>query len=55
MLKDTEKELIRQALQQTQHVQAAATQLGLHYSTLYRKLKKYGLTAPRGREQKNSK
>jgi len=45
-LKTTEREKIVQVLKQTASVQQAASLLGLHYSTLYRKLKKYGISLP---------
>ena len=45
-LKETEQELIRQALTETGgNIAQAATQLGIHRATLYRKLKRYGLTS----------
>jgi len=50
-LKETEAELIVRALQQTESVSRAASLLGLHHSTLYRKLKKYGIDLPPGREK----
>ena len=40
-LKETEAELIVRALRQTASIPQAAALLGLHYSTLYRKLKKH--------------
>lgn len=46
LLKDSETKLIARTLQQTQSVPQAASLLGLHYSTLYRKLKKYGIDLP---------
>jgi len=52
-LKESETQMIERALQQTGSVQQAATLLGLHYSTLYRKLKKAGIALPPG-EKKNA-
>jgi transcriptional regulator with PAS, ATPase and Fis domain len=48
-LRDTERELILRALDAAAgDVTRAAVQLGIHRATLYRKLKKYRLSAPRG-------
>jgi transcriptional regulator of acetoin/glycerol metabolism len=47
-LKDTEADLIARALQQAKSVPHAASLLGLHYSTLYRKIKRYGIARPPG-------
>jgi transcriptional regulator with PAS, ATPase and Fis domain len=41
-----EAELIMQALEQTGSVSQAASRLGLHDATLYRKMKKYGIARP---------
>jgi transcriptional regulator with PAS, ATPase and Fis domain len=45
-LRETEARLIVQALEQTKSVPQAAALLGLHHSTLYRKLKKYKIDLP---------
>jgi len=47
-LKETEMRVIAQALEQTKSIPQAASLLGLHHSTLYRKLKKYKIDPPRG-------
>lgn len=45
-LRDTERELVLQTLTKTGgNLAQAATQLGIHRATLYRKLKKYGLSS----------
>ena len=44
-LRDTERELIQKALAETNHnIGQAAAQLGIHRATLYRKVKRYGLS-----------
>jgi transcriptional regulator with PAS, ATPase and Fis domain len=42
-LKETERDLLVRTLQQTASVSQAASLLGLHFTTLYRKLRKYGI------------
>jgi transcriptional regulator with PAS, ATPase and Fis domain len=46
MLGSVETELIRRILQQSKTVSEAASRLGLHHATLYRKIKRYGITLP---------
>ncbi len=46
LLRQTEACLIVQAIEQTKSVPRAAVLLGLHHSTLYRKLKKYKINLP---------
>ncbi|HJY82436.1 MAG TPA: sigma 54-interacting transcriptional regulator [Candidatus Binatia bacterium] len=51
VLDNTEAELIVRALQQTGSVTQAASRLGLHQATLYRRMKKYGIALPSERKQ----
>jgi transcriptional regulator with PAS, ATPase and Fis domain len=46
MLGSVETELITRALQQSKNVSEAASRLGLHHATLYRKIKRYGINLP---------
>jgi sigma-54 dependent transcriptional regulator, acetoin dehydrogenase operon transcriptional activator AcoR len=46
MLGSVETELITRILQQSKNVSEAASRLGLHHATLYRKIKRYGITLP---------
>lgn len=46
MLGSVETELITRTLQQSKNVSEAAARLGLHHATLYRKIKRYGITLP---------
>lgn len=50
-LSNVEKDMIVQAMQKTPSVEQAASLLGLHYTTLYRKLKKYGITVVTDRKK----
>jgi transcriptional regulator of acetoin/glycerol metabolism len=51
VLDHTEAKLIMQALEQTGSVTQAASCLGLHQATLYRRMKKYGIALPSERKQ----
>jgi transcriptional regulator with PAS, ATPase and Fis domain len=51
VLDHTEAKLIMQALEQTGSVTQAASHLGLHQATLYRRMKKYGIALPGERKQ----
>jgi transcriptional regulator of acetoin/glycerol metabolism len=46
VLGNVETDLITQTLQQSRSVSEAASRLGLHHATLYRKIKRYGITLP---------
>jgi transcriptional regulator of acetoin/glycerol metabolism len=50
-LKDTEMALIIRTIRQTGSVPQAASVLGVHYSTLYRKLKRHNIALPPGPSQ----
>ena len=47
VLGNVETDLITRALEESRSVSEAAARLGLHHATLYRKVKKYGITLPR--------
>jgi transcriptional regulator of acetoin/glycerol metabolism len=47
VLGNVEMDLIKQALQQSRSVSEAASRLGLHHATLYRKIKRYGIVLSR--------
>jgi transcriptional regulator of acetoin/glycerol metabolism len=46
VLGDVENDLITRTLQESRSVSEAASRLGVHHATLYRKIKKYGITLP---------
>jgi transcriptional regulator with PAS, ATPase and Fis domain len=46
VLGNVETDLITRILQESTSVSEAASRLGLHHATLYRKIKKYGITLP---------
>jgi transcriptional regulator with PAS, ATPase and Fis domain len=49
VLGNVETDLITRTLQESRSVSEAASRLGLHHATLYRKIKRYGITLPANR------
>jgi transcriptional regulator with PAS, ATPase and Fis domain len=46
VLGNVETDLITRTLQESRSVSEAASRLGIHHATLYRKIKKYGIVLP---------